>query len=82
MPGIVLFCEVITGIAPALHIDRVRFKSAHLVNVIEVEQTGASAARFPALQNLGLHLLSIDQRRDKPEFVGVRVPPVLAKRQL
>jgi hypothetical protein len=59
----------------------VSFKSSHLVNVIEVEQTRPSTAVFPTLQDFRLHFVGIDMRRNQPQLMRVRVPAVLAQRQ-
>jgi hypothetical protein len=51
-----------------------------LCRVLGVKQTRTNACRFPALEHLGLHGLSVGITANKPKFMGVRMPPIHAKK--
>jgi len=76
--AVILFCEVVGSLAPAFYVDSVLVESSHLVNIFEIEQTGPSAAIPPPFQDLSLHRLGVDMGGDEPQFMGVRVPAMLA----
>lgn len=79
--AVVLFCEVVRCLAPAFYVNGVLVESSHLVNIFEIEQTGPSTAVPPSFEDSGFHRFGVDFGIHEPQFVGVRVPPMLAEGQ-
>lgn len=76
--AIILFREIVRRGAPAFHVHRMLVEA--LVAVGQQARTLTTAT--PAFEDLGLHGLGINVAAYEPDFVRVRMPTVVAVRQL
>ena len=66
--------QVVTGVAPAPHVDRMLVEA----HIPIVQQPRPPTGRPPAPHHVQPQRLGVAVARDKPQFMGMRVPPVLA----